>query len=411
MAVFRFVARDKKGGLRRGMIEAETVTSLVKGLREKGLYIMSVSPLERKATSMSSRLSKIVLIKPKVKPKDLIIFTRQFAMMLEAGIDIVKTLSILEEQTDHMTLKEVIGKVKGEVEKGKSLAEAMGTCPKVFDRFYISMVEAAQTSGSYERVLMDIATDMERRERMKSQIKSALMPSLLTLGFALILCFSLIKFVVPQFLDLYSGIAELPRPTRMLLVMSGMLQGRSGIAFLIGVIAAVFGFRKAISTETGRYIWDEVKLKIPVLGPLMRKVAVAHFSRTLGLLLKNAVDYLLALDIVANAAKNAVLSQVLREAKRHINRGMPLSKPLMDSGIFSPMVTQMIASGEEAAKLPEMLEKISDIYEEEINRSIERLSELMTPLLTLVIGVIVGGILLGLYMPVFQIGDLLLRQP
>jgi len=411
MAVFRFVARDRRGGLRKGVIEAETVTSLVKQLRGKGLYVMSVSSVERRSTSIGSMLGKIVLIKPRVKPKDLIIFTRQFAMMLEAGIDIVKSLIILEEQTDHITLKEVIGRIKEEVEKGKSLAEAMATCPKVFDRFYVSMIEAAQTSGSYDKVLMDIAADLEKRERIREKVKSALMPSLLTIGFALILCFGLIKFVVPQFMDLYNGMANLPKPTQMLLRISEILQGPGGIAILLLGIASIPTFKKAISTRTGRYIWDEVKLRIPLFGPIAKKAAVAHFCRTLSLLLKNAVDYLLALEIVSNASKNAILTEILNETKRYVNRGMPLSKPLMESGFFPPMVVQMIASGEEAAKLPEMLEKISDIYDEELNRSIERMCELMTPILTVVVGAIVGGILLGLYMPVFHMGEMLLQRP
>ncbi|MCD6507017.1 type II secretion system F family protein [Candidatus Poribacteria bacterium] len=398
MARFRFSARDKKGMLRRGTIEAETVSSLVRQLRDRGLRVMSVSPIGHKPGS-GSVLRRIVLIKSKVKPKDLAIFTRQFAMMLEAGVDIVKSLSIIEEQTDHVTLKEVIGEIREEVERGRSLAEAMGMYPKVFDRFYIHMMEAAQTSGSYENVLMDIATDIEKRERIKGKVKSSLMPSLTTLGFALMLCFSLIRFVVPQFVDLYNGVVNLPRPTQILLDVSRFIQGRGGAILLLGIISTAIILKKAISNGTGRYIWDEMKFKMPLFGPLIRKIAIGHFARTLGLLLGNGVDYLLALDIVANASKNVFLSQILRRARDQVNRGMLLSKSLMESGIFPPMVIQMISSGEEAARLPEMLERISRICEEEIDRSVERLSGMVIPIMTLIIGAIVGGILLSLYLP------------
>ncbi|RKY02459.1 hypothetical protein DRP77_07900 [Candidatus Poribacteria bacterium] len=411
MATFRFVARDGKGAVRKGYAQAETVSSLVRGLREQGLLVTSASPVEPERGSFASRLKSITIIKPKVKHKDLILFTRQFAMMLEAGIDIVTSLSILEEQTDHVTLKEVIGRIREEVEKGKSLADAMREHPRVFDRFYISMVEAAQTSGSYEKALLDIAADLERKEKIKNRVKTAIMPSLMTLGFAVLLCFGLIKFVVPQFVDLYAGISELPKPTQLLLALSGMMQGIWGLAIFAGMAVLAFGFKKLISTETGRRVWDELKFKMPLFGPLIRKIAIAHFARTLGLLLKNAVDYLLSLEIVAAASKNVILAEVLNRAKDEVNRGMPLSKPLAESGIFPPMVIQMISSGEEAAKLPEMLEKISEIYEEEIDRAIERLSGLLTPILTLIVGVIVGGLLLGLYMPIFHLGEVLLKQP
>lgn len=411
MATFRFVARDGKGAVRKGYAQAETVSSLVRGLREQGLLVTSASPVEPERGSFASRLKSITIIKPKVKHKDLILFTRQFAMMLEAGIDIVTSLSILEEQTDHVTLKEVIGRIREEVEKGKSLADAMREHPRVFDRFYISMVEAAQTSGSYEKALLDIAADLERKEKIKNRVKTAIMPSLMTLGFAVLLCFGLIKFVVPQFVDLYAGISELPKPTQLLLALSGMMEGIWGLAIFAGMAVLAFGFKKLISTETGRRVWDELKFKMPLFGPLIRKIAIAHFARTLGLLLKNAVDYLLSLEIVAAASKNVILAEVLNRAKDEVNRGMPLSKPLAESGIFPPMVIQMISSGEEAAKLPEMLEKISEIYEEEIDRAIERLSGLLTPILTLIVGVIVGGLLLGLYMPIFHLGEVLLKQP
>jgi len=236
------------------------------------------------------------------------------------------------------------------------------------------------------------------------------MPPLMTFVFAIVLSFSLIKFVVPKFMSLYGNVSRLPKPTQLLIAASNAVQGIRGLIFIIVVILLVVAFKLFIGNKTGRYIWDNIKLKSPIFGSVLKKIAIASFSRTLSLLLMSGVDYIEALDIVSNAAKNKILARVLKESQASINRGETLSKPLIESGFFPPLVTQMIHSGEEAGKTPEMLNRIADIYEEEVDRSTENLTAALTPILTVLIGVIVGGLLLGLYLPVFSMGELLSSQ-
>lgn len=402
MPVFEYVARDKWKNIRKGIFEADTMSLLVKQLRERGLFVTSVSPVSGKKRR---KFSSITIFKSRVKPKDLMIFSRQFAAMLDSGMDIIECLSILEEQSENITLRDVISKVKEDVEEGKYLSQALSEHPKVFNHLYVSMIEAAQSSGSYGTILSNIATEIEKSERIKHQIKSALMPPLMTFIFAIALSFSLIKFVVPKFMDLYGSVDNLPKPTQFLVAASNTIQGIKGVIFIVSVVLLAIAFKLFIGSKVGRYIWDKIKLTSPIFGPVFKKIAIANSSRTLSLLLMSGVDYLETLEIASNAAKNKVLAKVLADAQASVNRGENFSKPLIESGIFPPLVIQMIISGEKAGKVPEMLNRIAEIYEEESDRSVANLSEALTPILTVFVGVIVGGLLLGLYLPVFSMGQ------
>jgi len=406
MPVFEYVARDKWKNIRKGKLEADTMPLLVRQIREKGLYVTSVSPVSEK-NAQKRKLSDITILKSKVKPKELMLFSRQFAAMLGSGMDVIECLRILGEQSENPTLRNAISEIKANVEEGKDLAQALSRYPKVFNRLYVSMIEAAQASGSYSTVLSNIATEIEKSEKIKHQIKSALMPPLVTFIFAILLSFSLIKFVVPQFMSLYGDPSNLPKPTQILIAASNAVQGIKGLIFLVVVILLMIGFKLFIASQKGEYIWDNIKLKSPIFGPVLKKVAIASFSRTFGLLLNSGVDYLEALEIVSNAAKNKVLANVLKEARTSVNRGKTLSQPFIESGIFPPLVIQMIRSGEKSGRVPEMLNRLADLYEEEVDRSAENLSAALTPILTVFIGVIVGGLLLGLYLPVFSMGEML----
>lgn len=405
MPVFKYIARDKWKNMRKGKLEADTMPLLVRQLREKGFFVTSVSPIPEK-TAQKRKFSEITIFKSKVKPKELMIFSRQFAVMLDSGMDVIECLRILEEQSDNPTLRGVISEVKEDVEEGKDLAQAFSRHPKVFNHLYISMIEAAQSSGSYGTVLSNIATEIEKSQRIKHQVKSALMPPLMTLIFAIVLSFCLIKFVVPTFMDMYGSVDKLPKPTQMLIAANHAVEGIKGLILILSVILLVIAFKLFIGSEKGRYIWDKVKLKSPIFGHVLKKIAIASFSRTLSLLLMSGVDYLESLEIVSKAAKNKVLSEVLKKTRESVRKGESLSKPLIDSGIFYPLVIQMIHSGEKSGQVPEMLDRIADIYEEEVDRSVENLSAALTPILTVLIGVIVGGLLLGLYMPVFSMGEM-----
>ena len=405
MSVYEYVARDKWNNLRRGRIEGDTIPSLVRQLRQKGLFITEVSTISEKT---KRTFNNITIFKPGVKPKELMIFTRQFAAMLDSGVNITECLSILEERNENQTLKGIISQVKEDIEEGNDLAVALAKYPKVFNQLYIGMVKAAQSTGSYGSVLSNIANEIEKGEKIKRQIKSALMMPLMTFIFAIVLSFSLIKFIVPRFLVLYKSVDNLPKPTQMLIAISNSVQGMKGLIFIISVILLIIAFKLFVGSKKGRYIGDKIKLKAPIFGPILEKIAIANFSRTLRLLLMSGVDYLESLDIVSQAVNNIVLAKVLKEAKSSITTGKRLSVPLAKSGIFPRLVIQMINTGEKSNRLPEMLNGVVEIYEEEVNRSTENIKEAIVPIMTLLIGVIVGGLLLGLYLPIFSLGKILM---
>jgi type IV pilus assembly protein PilC len=411
MSVYEYVARDKWGNLRKGIFEAETTLSLVRKLRGEGLFITSVAEVPEKPKRKSKRrVNNINIFKPVVKPKELMVFTRQFAAMLDSGVDITECLNILEERNDNPTLKDIISQVKTDIEEGNDLAEALSKHPKVFNRLYIGMVQAAQATGSYGPVLSNIAHEIEKGENIKRQIKSTLMMPLMTFVFAIVLSFSLIKFVVPKFLVLYKNTGNLPKPTQMLIALSNSVQGMQGLIFIISVILFIIAFKLFVGSKNGGFIWDKIKLKAPIVGPIFQKIAIANFSRVLRLLLMSGVGYLESLDIVSQAANNRVLENVLREAKNGLTTGKRLSIPLARSGLFPLLVIQMINTGERSNRLPEMLNGVVNIYEEEVDRSTETIKTAIVPIMTLFMGIIVGGLLLGLYLPIFSLGKMLMMS-
>jgi len=404
MPQFAYIARDRQGKIRKGTVDSESAQALVRQLRGEGLFVTEYHPTAAKRAE-KWKLSEITLFKAKVKPKQLMLFSRQFASMVSAGLDLIECLDILENQSENPTLREAVAAIKQEVMEGTSLAEALSKHPKVFDNLYVSMMEAAQSTGSYAGPLEDLASMLEKTEKIKNQVKSALRMPLITLVFAVCMTLGLIKWAVPTFTQVYGDPSKLPQSTQVLIGISKVIQGIKGLIILIGVIGLIIGFRQFVSTSRGRLLWDRVKLKLPLFGPILIKRSVALFSRTLGLLLSSGVDYLEALTIVANVADNQVVKGVLEEAKETISRGEDLSDAFIKSGIFPPLVTQMISSGAKTGKVPEMLGHISAIYETEVEQGVEALTEALNPILTLLLGVLVGGVLIGLYMPVFSLGE------
>ena len=404
MPVFNYVAQDIRGRSRRRTEEADNPQALVSRLRGEGLFVTSYQPVAGKRTK-KRKLSEITIIKAKVKKKDLMMFSDQFAAMLDAGIDITECLDALEEQSGNPTLRETISKVKEDVTEGKALAKALAEHPKVFDHLYVSMIEAAEASGSYTDVLTDLATSLDKAEEIKRKVKSALQMPLITISIAIAVTFGLIKFAVPQFADLFKTFGgNLPLPTRVLMGVSDFLQGWTGWLSIAMVVVLTVGLRKLIRTKKGKGVWDRIKLKLPLFGSLILKRAIVSFSSTLSLLLRSGVDYLTALDIVKNVADNEVIKDVLENAQQCINRGEKLSKPFIESEIFPPLVIQMIRSGEDAGRVDTMLGKLAALYERDVDQSVENLSKALEPMLTVILGILVGSVLMGLYMPMFQVG-------
>lgn len=407
MQTFNYVARSRDGKNHKGKFEGESSHALIQQLRSKGLFVTEYHTSHGGATKQ--KFSEITLFKAGVKPKELMLFSRQFAAMVDAGLDLIDCLDILESQADNLTIREAIAQVKTDIMEGMSLSRALSKHPKVFDNLYVSMIEAAQTTGSFAGPLEDLATMLERTEAIKNKVKSALRTPLMTLTFAVLMTLGLIKFAVPTFTQMYGDTSKLPKATQILISISEAIQGTKGLAILTILIILLVGFRKVITTPQGKFFWHSVKLKLPLFGPIILKRSVSLFSRTLSLLLSSGVDYLEALTIVANVSDNQVIRQVLVTARETISHGEDLADAFIISGLFPPLVTQMIKSGTETGKVPEMLGHISTIFESEVNQSVESLTETLNPILTIILGILVGGVMIGLYMPVFSLGETLMQ--
>jgi type IV pilus assembly protein PilC len=411
MPMFSYVARDRGGKVRKGALQMESSQALVRQLRGRGLFVMeyNVATPSRKRSG-KFKLSEINITKAKVKTKELALFSRQFASMVSAGLNLVDCIEALEQNSDNPTLREAAAGIRQDVMEGKPLAEAMSKYPKVFDNLYVSMVEAAQSTGSFATPLEDLAVMLEKTEEVKRKVKSALTQPIITIVFAIVITLALIRFAIPTFSGLFNqlGPDKLPGPTKMLMSISDALQGIQGLIAVGAVILVSVLFKKMVSTKQGKRTWDRVKLKLPLFGPIILKRSIALFSRTLSLLLSSGVEYLTALTIASNVADNEIIKEVLEDAKKTITQGSDLSEAFAKSEVFPPLVNQLIDSGVKTGRVPEMLSHISAIYEEEVNQGVEALTATLTPILTLIVGGLILGVLVGLYLPVFKIGELLM---
>ena len=410
MPTYSYVARDRNGRNRKGTLDVASPQALVSQLRGQGLFVTEYNA--GAATTSSSakkktKLSEITLFRAKVTTKDLMLFSRMFASMVSAGMDLLECLEIMEEQCDNLTLREALAAIQAEVSEGRSLSEALAKHPHVFDNLYISMMEAAQVTGSFAGPLEDLAQMLEKTEEIRRKVKGALRQPLITLAVSIAITLGLIKFAVPIFTKVFGATESLPKPTQVLVAVSNMMQGVEGLISVGVVVLFVVAFKQFVKTSRGRRIWDRTKLKIPLFGPIILKRSITLFSRTLSLLLSSGVEYLQALTIVSNVADNQIIKEVLEDARDTISRGEDLVDAFQKSDVFPSLVTQLIASGSNTGKVPEMLGHVSTIYEEEVNQAVESLTESLNPILTVILGVLIGGVLMGLYLPVFTFGETL----
>ncbi|MBD3180785.1 type II secretion system F family protein [Candidatus Poribacteria bacterium] len=398
MPTFVYTVRNQKGLLEKRTSKAENTQSLVTNLRNQGLVVTEIK--QKKA------LSSIELFKPKVKVHDLSIFSRQFATMQDAGVPLTDSLDILTSQTVNPTLSKATAEIKNEVEGGGTLSEAMAKYPKIFSKLYISMVKAGEASGAFETVFNQLALILEKELALRNKVKSALFLPTLILGFCLLITIGLIVFIVPRFAAVFENIGgKLPGPTQMLINVSNDIRGPKGLMALGTVIVCYMLFRSITSTEKGAYGWDKIKLKMPLFGNLFNKKAVASFARTFALLNASGVSILEALDIVSDTSGNRVIGNAIKDAKNSIQQGDSISKPLGENKVFPPMVNQMIIIGENTGNLENMLNKIADLYEDEVDRTVEGLTKLIEPVMMIFVGAIVGTILICLYLPIFNMAD------
>ena len=400
MPTFVYSGKSVSGELRKGELQAASVAQATAALRRQQILPSSVSK-KRLAFSLSSL--KIPGLGEKVKTKDLVIFSRQFATMIDAGLPLVQCLDILAAQQDKAEFKRVLIDVKSSVEGGSTFADALKKHPKVFDDLYVNLISAGEVGGILDTILNRLSGFLEKAEKLKGKIKGALTYPAAVILIAALVVTGLLLWVVPVFEDMFAGFGQaLPAPTKVVVNMSRFLQHYwyTLIGFIFG---ASIGLNRFYQVPKGRKIMDSIFLKAPVIGDLIRKTAVARFTRTLGTMLSSGVPILEALEIVSKTAGNVVIEEAIMKARNSLSQGKTLADPLIETKVFPGMVTQMIAVGESTGALDNMLTKIADFYEEEVDQAVEALTSLIEPMLMAFLGVVVGGLVIALYLPIFQI--------
>ena len=395
MATFAYTGRSRAGGTVTGERIADTVDAAVAALRREQIQVTQINPVKVKAAR-----------KPRAKApsaKDLAIFTRQFAVMIGAGLPLVQCLDILGTQAEDRNFGEVILATRTGVEGGASLADAMKKHPKAFDALFTNMIAAGEAGGILDAILQRLATYIEKAVKLKSQVKSAMMYPVAIIVIAAVVVGGILWKVIPTFATLFAGLgADLPLPTLIVMALSNFLV-RFMPLIIAGIVGIVFAFRSYYATTGGRRVIDGIVLKLPVLGMLMRKIAVARFCRTLSTLLSSGVSILEALDITARTAGNAVVEEAIYTTRKSIEGGETIAAPLRRTAVFPPMVVQMISVGEATGALDTMLSKIADFYEEEVDVAVAGLLTLLEPTMIALLGGVVGGIVIAMYLPIFSL--------
>jgi type IV pilus assembly protein PilC len=400
---YTYKVRDRQGRMIGGTLEADSQGAVATRLRQMGYAPISIEAAKRGGLKMEISLPG----GGRVKPKDLAVFSRQFATMINSGLSLLRALTILAEQTANKRLATVIGEVRAEVEKGTALSVALAQHPKVFNRLYVAMIRSGEVGGFLDQVLLRVAETLEREVALRSKIKSAMTYPVVVFAMVLMIVSAMLVFIVPMFKNLYASLGgQLPLPTRILVGVSDVV--KQGFPFVIlGIILASFGFRRWIATSSGRYRMDAFKLKAPVFGPLFHKTALSRFSRTLATLLRSGVPILQSLEIVSETVNNGVLSKAVKDVQDAVREGESLAVPLAKHAVFPAMVVQMLAVGEETGALDTMLSKVADFYDQEVEAAVDALTSLIEPILIAVMGGAVGSMVIALYMPMFNIINLI----
>jgi type IV pilus assembly protein PilC len=394
---YDYKVRDRTGNLVSGQLVGDSEALVLAKLREMGM-----TPVNVKKANAGMRM-EINLRPGHVKLKQISIFARQFATMVNSGLPILRALSILSDQTESKELAKVLVQARTDVEQGASLSNAMAKHPKAFNNLFISMIRAGETGGVLDQVLLELADQMEKEVELRRKIKSAMTYPIVVLGLVVLIMVAMLTFVVPQFETIYSTLGgTLPMPTRILLAASNAFR-TYWFMFMGGTVGVLFALRRYKKTDSGRARMDAIKIKVPVFGPLFHKVAVARFASTFGMLLHAGVPILGALDIVKDTVNNRVISRAVDDVKGSVREGESIARPLSKHAVFPPMVVQMMAVGEETGAVDTMLDKVAEFYNQEVSASVDALTSLIEPLLIAVIGGAVGAAVVALYMPMFNI--------
>jgi type IV pilus assembly protein PilC len=401
MAVFAYKGRAGAGAV-TGEIEADSRPAAVAALRAKGVVATSVE--EKKAKAATAGPTKIG---GKVKDKDLAIYTRQFSTMIDAGLPIAQALQILSEQSDSKVLRDVTTRIANDVQGGATLAESFAKYPKTFDNLFTNMLAVGESGGVLDVVLQRLSGYIEKAAKLKGKVKSAAVYPVTIIGVACLVIIFMMVFVLPTFASMFKNMgAELPLPTKIVMWMSDFTR-KYILLMLVAGAAMVWAIKKYYATDQGSVVIDTFMLKVPVVGMLIRKVAVARFTRTLGTLISSGVPILEGLLITARSAGNRVVEKAVLGARQHVTAGGTLAEPLKQTPVFPPMVVHMISVGENTGALDAMLSKIADFYDDEVDAAVSALTSLLEPMMICFLGVVVGGIVVAMYLPIFKMVTLI----
>ena len=399
MPKFSWEGKNRTGQVQKGEMEASTEAAVNAQLRRMGI-------MPSKVKARGKGLDKDFTIpgfEPKITTKDLVFFPRQFATMIDAGLPLVQCLDILGRQQDNKTFKKILVNVKESVESGSTFADALKKHPKAFDDLYVNLVAAGEVGGILDTILNRLAAYIEKALKLKKQVKSAMTYPTTIIGIALVVVSVILVFVIPAFEKMFADFGgALPAPTQIVINISNFIQ-KYILVIIAGMFGSVWGFKRIYKTEKGRATIDKYALKAPVFGILIRKVAVAKFTRTLGTMISSGVPILDGLDIVAKTAGNKTVEKAIYKVRQSISEGKTIAEPLEQSGVFPPMVCQMIAVGEQSGAIDTMLNKIADFYDDEVDDAVGNLTAMMEPLLMLFLGTTVGGLVIAMYLPIFKL--------
>ena len=397
MSVYLWEGRNRNNQLQKGEMEAPSENAVRAHLNRIKIV---PSKVKKKPKDLFENVS---FLQPKVKEKDIIVFARQFSTMIDAGLPIIQCLDILQSQQENTTFKKMLKEIKDQVEGGATLADALKRFPKHFDNLFVNMIAAGEAGGILDVILKRLSAYMEKAARLKRKVKGAMVYPAITIAVAVIVVAIILVFVIPVFQKMFNEFgSKLPTPTVIVIALSEFVKSKIHW-IIIGIILFAIAFRQYYKTEKGRLVTDAMFLKIPVIGILIRKVAVAKFTRTMGTMLGSGVAILDALDIVAKTSGNRIVENAIYSVRSGIAEGRTMADPLQASGVFPSMVCQMISVGESTGALDAMLEKIADFYDEEVDQAVENLTAMIEPVMIVFLGVVIGGLIVAMYLPIFKL--------
>jgi type IV pilus assembly protein PilC len=397
---YAYKVRDRDGKVHAGSLDADNTALVANKLRQMGYVPISI---DKKAGPGVKREIPIPGFSNRVKLKEISVFSRQFATMIGSGLTLMRSLSILSIQTSNQHFAAIIDQIRNDIESGSSLSQALSRHPKQFNRLYISMIRAGETSGNLDKTLSDLATTIEKQVELRGKIRSALTYPIVVLTLVLGILMAMLLFIVPVFKKMYADLGgKLPPATRVLITLSNIAIHAMPLV-IVAVIGIIYGYRRWVRTAAGKAARDRLVLRVPIFGGLVRKSAMARFASTLSTLLKSGVPVLESLEITADSVSNAVVADGVHAISEGAKRGEPLTRPLQSHPVFPPMVTQMMAVGEETGALDSLLQKVADFFEAEVQRTVDSLTSMLEPLLIVVLGSAVGAMVISLYLPMFDI--------